>query len=219
MIKVLLVDDHAVVRTGYRRLLETRPHIKIIAEAATAEEGRRLYFEQHPDVVVMDISMPGIGGMEGIRRILSRDASARILICSIHDNSLLADRALQSGALGYVTKASEPEVLVKAVETVGQGKMFLGPDIAQALALKHLEKETSPLAVLSPREFEIFRLVADGRDGSSIADSLCLSHKTVSNYMSQIKKKLDVSSTAGLVHLAMRHGLLNDFDDGGTSDE
>jgi two-component system invasion response regulator UvrY len=218
MINVLLVDDHAVVRTGYRRLLETQPHIRILAEAATAEEGRRLYFEQHPDVVVMDISMPGIGGIEGIRRILSRDATARILICSIHDNSLLADRALQSGALGYVTKASDPEVLVKAVETVGRGKVFLGPDIAQALALKHIEKESSPLAVLSPREFEIFRLVADGRSGNIIADRLCLSTKTVSNYLSQIKKKLDVSSTAELVHLAMRHGLLSDFDEGGAVD-
>ncbi len=217
MIKVLLVDDHAVVRKGFRRLLENQPHIRIVAEAATAEDGRRLYFEQCPDVVVMDISMPGIGGMEGIRRILSRDASARILICSIHDNSLLADRALQSGALGYVSKASDPEVLIKAVETVGQGKLFLGADIAQALALKHLEKETSPLAVLSPREFEIFRLVADGRSGNAIADSLCLSHKTVSNYLSQIKKKLDVSSTAGLVHLAMRNGLLSEFNEGGTT--
>ncbi len=217
MINVLLVDDHAVVRKGFRRLLENQPHIRVVAEAATAEDGRRLYFEQRPDVVVMDISMPGIGGMEGIRRILSRDASARILICSIHDNSLLADRALQSGALGYVSKASDPDVLVKAVETVGRGKMFLGADIAQALALKHLEKETGPLAVLSPREFEIFRLVADGSSGNTVADQLCLSHKTVSNYLSQIKKKLDVSSTAGLVHLAMRNGLLSEFDEGGTA--
>ena len=213
MINVLLVDDHAVVRTGYRHLLETKPNIRIVAEAATAEEAQRLYFEQQPDVLVMDISMPGIGGIEGIRRILSRDASARILICSIHDNSLLADRALQSGALGYVTKASDPEVLVTAVEAVGQGKVFLGPDIAQALAMRHLEKESSPLTELSPREFEIFRMVTEGRSGNAVAEKLCLSQKTVSNYLSQIKKKLNVSSTAELVHLAMRQGLLNDIDD------
>ena len=151
-IRVLLADDHMVVRTGYRRLLEQSGLIEVVAEAEDGEGACRLYQEHAPDVVVMDLSMPGIGGMEAARRILSHYPSANIVIFSLHDNVLLAERALQAGILGYITKASSPEVLVKAVETVAQHKKFLGPDIAQSVALRNMGEDDSSLSNLSPRE-------------------------------------------------------------------
>ena len=207
-ITVLLADDHMVVRTGYRRLLEQSGHIEVVAEAENGEVACRLYQEHIPDVVVMDLSMPGIGGLEAARRILSRQPSACILIFSLHDNVLLAERALQAGILGYITKASSPEVLIQAVVTVAQHRKFLGPDIAQSVALRNMDEEDSSLSNLSPREMEIFRLVVEGKSGAEIASILHLTSKTVSNYLHQIKQKLNVRTSAELVHVAIQNGLI-----------
>ena len=207
-ITVLLADDHMVVRTGYRRLLEQSGHIEVVAEAENGEVACRLYQEHIPDVVVMDLSMPGIGGLEAARRILSREPSACILIFSLHDNVLLAERALQAGILGYITKASSPEVLIQAVVTVAQHRKFLGPDIAQSVALRNMGEENSSLSNLSPREMEIFRLVVEGKSGAEIASTLHLTNKTVSNYLHQVKQKLNVHTSAELVHVAIQNGLI-----------
>ena len=206
-ISVLLVDDHLVVRSGCRRLLERRGRIKVVAETETGEEACELYRTHTPDVVIMDLSLPGMGGMEAARRILAHEPKARILLFTIHNNALLAERAMQGGAMGYITKASSADVIVSAVEKVARGEKVLGPEVAHALALKRIGQEDSPLACLAAREFELFELITWGHSGAEIAQTLHLSPKTVSNYLHRIKQKLDISTTAEMVHLAIRHGI------------
>lgn len=206
-LSVLIVDDHEVVRSGCRRLLEKTGRIEVVAEARSGEEAWELYRKHAPDVVIMDLSLPGMGGLEAARRILAHEPKARILLFTIHDNALLAERAMQAGAMGYVTKASAADVLVSAVESVSRGKKFMGPEIAHALALKRVGQETSPLASLAAREFDVFELVTQGLSSAEIAETLHLSPKTVSNYVHRIKQKLGVSTTIEMVHLAIRHGL------------
>ncbi|MFO1319535.1 MAG: response regulator transcription factor [Burkholderiales bacterium] len=204
---VLLVDDHAVVREGYRRLLERTPDIRVIAEAATGEDAYRLFAERGADVIVLDLSLPGIGGLEVCRRILARDETARILVFSMHDDVLFSSRALKSGARGYVTKASAPEVLVEAVRAVAAGRLYLSQDIATELAVRALPGGHSPVQSLSAREFEVFRLLVEGRSVADIARILSLSQKTVANYQSSLRQKLDVANTTQAVRLAMSYGL------------
>jgi len=213
LISVLLVDDHAVVRTGYRRLLEASGKIKVVAETGSGEEACRLQAECTPDVVVMDLSLPGMGGLEAIRRIRAKDGRCRILVFSMHENALLAERAIQAGATGYITKSSSSDTMVEAVLQVSGGKHYLGPDIAQNLALNRIAGEESPFGSLSQREFEVFEMLVNGKGTNEIAAALFLTPKTVSNYLSQIKQKLDASSTAELVHLAMQHGLIKPYVD------
>jgi two-component system invasion response regulator UvrY len=206
MIRLLLVDDHAVVRAGYRRLLEQHPAIRVIAEAETGEQGCEYYARYRPDAVVMDLSLPGIGGLEAMRRILRRDPRARLLVFSMHEESVFAQRSLEAGALGYITKSSAPEVLVEAVEQVAQGKVFLGPDLVQR---GYTEQATAnPLLALSPREFEVCRLLVHGHGLSEIAQMLGVSYKTVANYSTSLRSKLQVPTNAQLVHLAIQYGLL-----------
>lgn len=206
-ITVLLVDDHAVVREGYRRLLERTQDIRVVAEAATGEDAYRLYAEVRPDVVVLDLSLPGIGGLEACRRIVARDEAARILVFSMHDDVMFSSRALKTGARGYVTKASAPEVLVEAVRTVAAGRVYLSQDIATELAIHTLPGGQSPVQSLSAREFEVFRLLVEGHSVADIARILSLSQKTVANYQSSLRQKLDVSNTTQAVRLAMSYGL------------
>ncbi|GIX29298.1 MAG: DNA-binding response regulator [Burkholderiales bacterium] len=207
-VRVLLADDHAVVRAGFRRLLEQRPEIRVLAEAASGEEAYRLYGEIQPDVVVMDLSMPGMGGLETIRRLMAR-YGARVLVFSIHESEAFALQALKSGALGYLTKASAPEVIVSAVHAVAQGRRYLGPDVAQRIALYAATGANDPLACLSAREFEIFQRVVEGHGPEAIARDLHLSAKTVANYTTQIKQKLGVTSPVELVRLALKHHLIS----------
>ncbi|PZP60678.1 MAG: DNA-binding response regulator, partial [Azospira oryzae] len=158
LIRILLADDHAVVRAGFRRLLEQRPEIRVLAEAVSGEDAYRLYGVLKPDVVVMDLSMPGMGGMGTIRRIVARDPSARILVFSIHESEAFALQALKSGALGYLTKAAAPDVIVTAVHEVARGRPYLAPDVAQRIALYTATGADDPLACLTAREFEVFQL-------------------------------------------------------------
>lgn len=208
VIRVLLVDDHEVVRAGFRRLLGRRADIQVVGEAARGEEAYHLAGETAPDVVVMDLSMPGMGGLEAIRRILARSPATRILVVSMHEGASFALQALKAGALGYVTKASAAQVLVHAVHEVAEGRNYLGPDTAQAIALHHVKGETNPLAQLTTREFEVFRLLAEGCTPDDIGTRLYLSGKTVANYQTQIRQKLGISSPTELVRLAIRCGVI-----------
>jgi DNA-binding NarL/FixJ family response regulator len=207
-LRILLVDDHAVVRAGYRRLLEGSPLSIAVFEAGTGEQAYSLYVGQAFDVVVMDLTLPGIGGLETTRRIIQRDRAARVLVFSIHDEGVFVDRALKAGVSGYISKSSAAEVLVEAVAQVMRGEVYLGPGIAKRLAVLHHADAGASIATLSPREFEIFRLLAQGHAVSDIARLFSLSTKTVANYNTQIRAKLNVASAAELARLAIRHGVL-----------
>jgi DNA-binding NarL/FixJ family response regulator len=206
-VRVLLVDDHAVVRAGYRLLLQNAPEIDVVAEADSGELGCRLFAELAPDVVVMDLTLPGIGGLEAIRRIVQRDSKAKVLVFSMHEDTLFVEQALAAGARGYVTKSSAPHVLVAAVKQVASGGQPLAGDIARRLKFAR-SRGDSPLQELSTREFEIFCLLAEGLGSAEIAKRLSLSHKTVANYGTQLKAKLGVTTLAELTRLAIRHGVI-----------
>lgn len=207
-IRIMLVDDHAVVRAGFRRLLEQEAGIRVVAEAESGERAYQLYVEHGPDVVVLDLSMPGVSGFEIIRRITERQPDAKILVFSMHEDASLAVRAIQLGARGYVTKSNAPEVLATAVVEVAAGKLFLSDDVAKSIAILKLTGDDNPVKALGAREFEIFRLLVTGRAAGDIAKILNLSVKTVANYHTLIKQKLHAASDVELVLLALRHNLL-----------
>jgi DNA-binding NarL/FixJ family response regulator len=206
-ITVLLVDDHAVVREGYRRLLERHGDIAVIGEAAEAESAYAAFCALGPQIVVMDITLPGTSGIETLRRMLELRPEARVLMFSMHEDTIFARRALQAGARGYVTKASAPNVLVEAIHTIAGGAPYLSPTIAQKLALRNLGGERGTLDGLSPREFEVLRLLAQGRGIREIGDALGLNPKTVANHQSAIKQKLGAESALQLLQKAAELGL------------
>jgi DNA-binding NarL/FixJ family response regulator len=207
-VTVLLVDDHAVVREGYRRLLERAEGLVVVGEASSAAEAYQAFCATAPDVVVMDISLGDASGIEAMRRLLQRDAQARVLIFSIHDEPIFADRAFKAGARGYVTKSSAPDVLVDAVRAVAAGGIYLGTDIAQALALHGLRRDADAIEALSHREFEVLRLLAEGHSIEAVARRLCLHTKTIANYQSEIRRKLGVDSALQMLRVATRSGLV-----------
>ncbi len=207
-VRVVLVDDHAVVREGYRRLLERTDDISVVADVSTGEQAYRTVCELQPDVTVMDINLPGIGGIEAVRRIVARLPDAKILMFSMHEDTVFSSRALQAGARGYVTKSAAPEVLVEAVRLVAGGKLYISHEMAQELAVQMLPGRDNPIDALSAREFEVFRLLVAGHSLQEISRILCLSYKTVANYQSSIKHKLDVSNSAQVVRIALAHGLI-----------
>jgi DNA-binding NarL/FixJ family response regulator len=207
-VRVLLVDDHAVVRAGYRLLLQNAPEIEVVAEAETGEAACQRFAELGPDVVIMDLSLPGIGGLEAIRRIRMRDEHARVLVFSMHEDTMFVEQALAAGARGYITKRSAPRVLVAAVKEIAKGGRHLDAEIAERLAFQRVRGRDTPLTGLSTREFEIFCLLAEGRSAIDIAKRLSLSYKTVANYSTQLKSKLQVGTMAELTRLAIRHGII-----------
>jgi two-component system invasion response regulator UvrY len=209
-ITVLLVDDHAVVREGYRRLLERQADIAVIGEAGTAEQAHASFLALDPSLVVMDITLPGPSGIEAMRQLLAHDPDARVLIFSMHEEPIFARRALQGGAFGYLTKASAPEALVEAVRTVAQGGKYLSADVARKLALREAELDQDAADRLSAREFEVLRLLAQGRSIKEIADSLGLNTKTVANHQSSIKQKLGADTAMQLLMKANRLGMQSD---------
>ncbi|MDO9205115.1 response regulator transcription factor [Methylotenera sp.] len=206
--KLLLVDDHAVVRSGLRRLLELNQGIEVIAEADSGEQAYQLYGDLQPDIVVMDISMPGMGGLESARRIIKRHPAAKIIIFSMHETASFASQALKAGVKGYVTKTGVAEDLANAVIAVARGNTFLTAEIAEKIALQSLSGDDDPIQQLSAREFEVFRLLADGKKMEEVADMLKISQKTVANHYTIIKQKLNVSSPIEMVRFAIRHGLI-----------
>jgi two-component system, NarL family, invasion response regulator UvrY len=209
VIRVLLVDDHAVVRTGFRLLLQSIAELSVIAEAESGETACRLYTELAPDVVVMDIAMPGMGGLEALRRIRAHDPEARVLTLSAHDDPMHARRSLQEGALGFLSKRSAPDALVEAVSAVAAGRRYLDATLAQKLALSEFEGASkSPVERLSEREFEVFIRLAGGATVQRIAQDLKLSSSTVGTHLYNIKQKLDVQNQSELTLIAIRYGLI-----------
>jgi len=206
-ISLLLVDDHPVVRQGYRRVLEHQRDFQVVAEADNAADAYAAFKTHAPDVVVMDISMPGASGLEAIRNIRLRNPRAHVLVFSMHGDAALVKAAFAAGASGYVTKSSEPAVLIKAIRSVARGERAMGDDVAQALALESLTPARSALDQLAEREIEILRQLAAGRTADEIAASLNLSLKTVQNYHYQIKAKTGLRTDAQLVRLAVECGL------------
>jgi two-component system invasion response regulator UvrY len=209
-ISVLLVDDHAVVRTGYKAYLSLSDKIGQIYEADRGESACQMYNQHHPDIVVTDLSMPGIGGFESIRRLLNRDPHCKILVFSIHNELVYVTRALAAGAKGYITKSSVPETLVTAVYKIAQGGTYVDPDIAQQLAVSMAgeQDEAEKIKLLSPREFDVFCLLANGYTVRKAAEKLCLSYKTVCNHGTVIKEKMGAETLAELTLLASRQGLI-----------
>jgi DNA-binding NarL/FixJ family response regulator len=206
---VLLVDDHPVVRSGYRRLLEQAGGIRIVAEADDAEQAYTLYCDLAPDLTLTDLSMPGAGGLELIRRLRARNAQACVLVVSMHDSQALVRRALDAGALGFVSKSAAPDGLVAAVRAVAEGQRHLGPGLAPDAPQGEAAREAQALAQLTEREFALFRLLAQGHSVAECAGILKLSTKTLSNYQTQVKDKLGVATTAAMAHLAIRHGIVS----------
>jgi DNA-binding NarL/FixJ family response regulator len=206
-VRLLLVDDHAIVRAGYRHLLEQQQRFVVVAEAATTDEAYALFRQHRPDVVVTDLAMPGASGLEAIKRILRADAAARVLVFSMHGSPDVALAAMRAGALGYVTKSSPPDVLLRAIADVLINRQVLSPDIAQALALARLPGQPRLLEDLTPREFDVLCMLVSPASVHDIAQRLHLSVKTVHNLHYQIKSKLGVNSDIELTRLAMSWGL------------
>jgi DNA-binding NarL/FixJ family response regulator len=207
-IRVLLVDDHAVVREGYRRLIEKHQGIEIVAEAEDAASGYEAFKKARPDIAVVDISMPGRGGIDLVRQIRQLDPAARILIFTMHASAAYAQQAFRAGAQGYVTKSSPPEVLVSAIRNVFVGRPALCAEINHAIATSQMCGDVSAVEELSPREFEILRMILDARSTDEIASAFNLSPKTVANYHYAIKSKLGARSDIELVYFCMRQGLV-----------
>jgi two-component system, NarL family, invasion response regulator UvrY len=209
---IMLVDDHAVVREGYRTVLQKQPGLRVVAEASDGAEAYRLFKATAPDLVIMDLTMPGIGGIEAIRRIRQWDKHARILVFTMHQNAGFAVQAIRAGARGYVTKTSPPETLVQAVMDVLAGRIAISPDIDHELALSRLAGETAAADVLTAREFEVLRMLLAEKTTQEIAVALHISPRTVANLHSLIKDKLEVGSDIELVRLALRQGILTELD-------
>jgi len=207
-IRVLLTDDHAIVRSGLKRLLEQHEGIKVVAEAGSGEEAYQLFNQILPDVLILDMSMPGMGGLEALRRILARDSASRVIIFSMHDNATFATQALTAGARGYISKSGDAEDLVDAIRQVSQGHTYLSAPMAQKIAMQSLSGDDNPAQRLTVREFEVFRFLAEGKVVDDIAKVLNIGHKTVANYQTLLKQKLDVNSPVELVRLAIKYGVI-----------
>ncbi len=209
LIRILLADDHEVVRAGYRRLLENTQAIEVIAEVASGEDAYSRYCELHPDVVVMDLTMPGMGGLEASRRILVYDNNAKILVFSVHENEVMLNRALDLGVLGYISKRSASQVMIEAIRQVAAGEMYVGQEMMSYLVKRKTTPEQDMVSGLSSREFEVFRLLADSKSVNEVAQLLNLSPKTVGHHMTSIKSKLGIANIADLTRLAIRLGIIN----------
>jgi DNA-binding NarL/FixJ family response regulator len=203
---VLLVDDHAVVREGYRRLLERHGDIVVVGEAGDADSAQALFHSLDPQIVVMDISLPGVSGIEVVRLMLARRPQTRVLMFSMHEEVIFAKRALQAGAYGYVTKASAPQVLVQAVHALQRGKRYLSATVAEQLALIHASTENGTADSLSVRELEVLRLLVRGQTVRAIAQHMGLNPKTVANHQSAIKSKLGAETPMQLLMKASSCG-------------
>lgn len=209
LISIMLVDDHAVVRMGFKLLLEGAQEISVVAEAESGEEAVRTFQAHNPDVLVMDISMPGIGGLEAIDRILAKVADQKILVLSGHEDVMHARRVLKAGAVGYLTKRSAADALIDAVKTVYRGKTYLEPQIAQELAVEQVSGNKDPVDSLSEKEFKVFISLAKGQSVQDIAEVMCLSPRTIGTHLYNIKQKLGASNSAELAIIAMRSGLMD----------
>jgi DNA-binding NarL/FixJ family response regulator len=207
LVTVLLVDDHAVVREGYRRLLERDAKIQVVGEAANSMQAYERALSLDPEVIVMDIALPGVSGIEAMRRILARRPQQCVLMFSMHDDAIFPARALEAGARGYVSKASAPEVLVDAISAVARGERYLSPDVHRVMAQQASSEAKSLVDTLTAREFEVLRLLARGDTVKRIGEKLGLSEKTVANHQSAIREKLGARNGVQLARVAAELGL------------
>lgn len=205
----MLVDDHAVVRMGFKLLLQASSDIEVVAEADSGEAAYQMYESVAPDVVVMDIAMAGIGGIEAIKRLIAKDARVRILVLSAHEDTSHPKRALQAGALGYLSKRSAPEVLIDAIRTIAKGQRYLDAHIAQRIAVQDITGDKTPTDQLSAREFEVFIQLARGQSVAQISTTLALSASTVGTHLYNVKQKLGLTNQAEITLLAVKHGLID----------
>ena len=205
----MLVDDHAVVRMGFKLLLQASSDIEVVAEADSGEAAYQMYESVAPDVVVMDIAMAGIGGIEAIKRLIAKDARVRILVLSAHEDTSHPKRALQAGALGYLSKRSAPEVLIDAIRTIAKGQRYLDAHIAQRIAVQDITGDKTPTDQLSAREFEVFIQLARGQSVAQISTTLALSASTVGTHLYNVKQKLGLTNHAEITLLALKHGLID----------
>jgi len=208
-IRVHLVDDHDMMRAGLKRLLEDEPDIRVVVESDCGECTVDDYMEHQPDIVIMDLAMPGKGGFDACRRILAKDAKARVLVLSFHTHELVASYALKAGAMGYISKGSSAARLIHAVREILAGKTFMEPAIAQKLAAGYAGSKGSLLQDLSPREFEILLFIAEGLSTVDIASRLSLSPKTVGNHHYHILKKMHVTTKAELIRFTIQAGIIS----------
>ena len=208
MIRVMLVDDHALVRMGFNMLL-ANAQIEVVAEAGSGEQSCLDYAKARPDVVVMDLSMPGMGGLEALRRLLAQDPTARVLVLSAHEDTAHPRRALRAGARGYLAKRSAPDALISAVRAVARGERYVDAQTAQALAMAQIDGESSPVDTLSEREFAVFIQLARGMSVAKIADNLMLSPSTIGTHLYHIKQKLHAGNQSELTLVALRWGLMD----------
>jgi len=207
-IKVILVDDHAVVRAGYKMLLKNIDAIEVVAEAVNGEDAVQLTKDYNPDVIVMDISLPGMGGIEAIRQIILLDGNAKVLVFTMHEELVFVEQALQAGAYGYMTKSANPQLLSKAIKQIYKGKKYIDDELQKRMLYKKSTKDDSQLSDLSTREFQIFCLLAEGLTAAEISKQLSISYKTAANYGTQIKNKLNVATVADIARLAIRNNII-----------
>lgn len=210
-ITILLIDDHPVVRTGYRRLLESTSDISVVAEAEDGAEGYQLWQEHKPDVIVLDLNMPGVCGFETIHRIMGNDPTARILVFSMLNNVTMVHRALKAGAIGFISKQSGIGEMIHAVRQVSMGKTYIESELATALAMHATRKENheNPFDLLTKREFQIVKLIVEGSSNIEIADKISISPKTVSVHYLNLMRKLDLQNTTQLIRLAINHNIID----------
>ena len=209
MIKVLIVDDHELIRTGISRLLADFDKIKVIGEAISGEDGVAKARELRPDVVLMDANMPGIGGLEATRRLIRYDPDIKVIAVTVHNEEPYPTKFMQAGAAGYITKGADIQEMVIAIRQVKSGKRYITPDIAQQMALKALNPDdTSPFDILSEREMQVMLMITQGQKVQDISDQLFLSPKTVNSYRYRLFEKLDIENDVELTHLAIRHGVI-----------
>jgi len=210
MINVLLTDDHELVRTGIRRLLEDSKQVKVVGEAECGEDSLQLAQSLNPDVILMDVNMPGIGGVEACRRILQRNPKQKIIVLTVHNEQTFPKRLLEIGAKGYLTKDCGIDEMIKAIKQVNSGGSYIASTIAQQLALSLLPgNDANPIDRLSRREFQVMLMISQGLTNVEISDKLCLSPKTISTYRLRVLEKLDAHNEVDLIKIAVEQGMVD----------
>jgi two-component system invasion response regulator UvrY len=210
VINVFLVDDHELVRTGIRRILEDVRGIKVVGEAESGEVAVTYCRQNHPDVILMDMNMPGIGGLEATRKILRIRPDVRIIVLTVHSENPFPTKVMQAGAAGYLTKGAAPDEMIQAIRLVHSGQRYISPEIAQQMALSQFaSSDENPFKTLSERELQIMMMITKGQKVNEISEQLNLSPKTVNSYRYRLFSKLGINGDVELTHLAIRYGMLD----------
>ncbi|HEC75454.1 MAG TPA: response regulator transcription factor [Methylophaga aminisulfidivorans] len=209
MTNIILIDDHEVVRSGVKRIIDDQPDLHVVAEAADANQAYTLYQEYEPDVLIMDVNTPDSSGISALAQVIARFPDAKILMFAMQSGSSFAIQAMTAGAKGYLLKTSSTEEMLTAIRQIAMGNSYLSAEAAQKLALHNISDKTNPTHALTPREFEIFRLLAEGAEAEKISEQLKIGLKTVANYQTQLKQKLNISTPIQLVRLAIQHDIIS----------